>query len=270
VTIKRSDLENLQQLALELDLPAPEEEAGLDPEQVRRVSMAAMQALETKIGSVSPEDDPLNDMSWFGDYLRLKDMGWEWRLAAYIAWEASPKKTRWPGSVTELATQVLGLMSPRVIYTWRKKNPTIDEVVSVMQTAPLFAHRRDVIEALIAVAADPDYKGHADRKLFCEMLGDYTPRQQVVVSDNRAGSDELTTMSDEELRKRAEVLREADGGEDEIASSHPAGDDPTPATPSGASSHKRGAPFRNDKEKEGASDSDLTPTSSESEEHPRA
>jgi len=105
---------------------------------------------------------------------------------------------------------VLGLKSPRVIYTWRKKNPAIDEVVSVMQTAPLYEHRRDVIEALIAVATDPDYKAHKDRKLFFEMLGDYTPRQQVDVSDNRAALDDLSQLSDDELRKRAELLKEKD------------------------------------------------------------
>ncbi len=213
MAIKRSDLENLEQLALGLDLPEPDELAGLDPEEVQRVSMAALQALETQ-----NEPEPGRD-AWFKDYLRLKEMGWDWRVAAYIAWEASPKAERWPASITDLATKVLGLKSPRVIYTWRKRNPTIDEVVSVMQTAPLYEHRRDVIEALIKVAKDPDYKAHKDRKLFFEMLGDYTPRQQVDVSDHRYSPDDLSQLSDEELRKRAEALKAGDQDSDGGASS---------------------------------------------------
>jgi len=205
--IKKSDLGNLEQLALELDLPEPVESAGLDPEEVQRVSMAAMQALEEGQARLSPTDS-----GWFSDYLNLKSMGYSWRVAAYIAWEASPKINRWPATITDLAKQVLGLRSPRVIYTWRKKNATIDEVISVMQTAPLYEHRRDVIEALITVAADPDYKAHKDRKLFFEMIGDYTPRKQVDVSDQRAKPNDLSQMSDEELRKRVEVLKSDDQG----------------------------------------------------------
>jgi hypothetical protein len=104
------------------------------------------------------------------------------------------------------------LKSPRVIYTWRKKNPAIDDVVSLMQSAPLFEHRRDVIEALITVAAEADYKGHSDRKLFFEMIGDYTPRQEVDLSQRKADGDDLSGLSDEELRRRAQALAQADPG----------------------------------------------------------
>jgi len=110
-----------------------------------------------------------------------------------------------------------------VIYTWRKKNPDIDNVVSMMQSAPLYAHRRDVIEALVAVAMDPDYKAHRDRRLFFEMLGDYTPRKDVSLNDKRAvKDDDLGALSDEELARRAAALKESDAPEPpetEIASS---------------------------------------------------
>ncbi len=45
-----------------------------------------------------------------------------------------------------------------------------------MQAAPLLRHRRDILDALIVSATDPDPKSHPDRKLALEMLGDYKPR----------------------------------------------------------------------------------------------
>jgi len=220
---------------LRLDLPDPEEHQGMTPEEVQRVSMAAMGALdalvETRKDGVAPpgpgSPDPWHFAGasgdaparhdatlWLDDYVRLREMGYDWRVAAYIAWEASPKGSRWPGSVTDLATEVLGLKSPRVIYTWRKKNPDIDNVVSMMQSAPLYAHRRDVIEALVAVAMDPDYKAHKDRRLFFEMIGDYTPRKDVSLNDKRAlKDDDLSALSDEELARRAAALKGSDAPE---------------------------------------------------------
>lgn len=238
MTIIKKDPEKLEQLALSLDLPEPEGNEGLSQEEIQRASMAAKQAFEDG-------DHRGNFDSWFGDYVSLKETGWEWRVAAYIAWESSPKTERWPKTLNELATQVLGLASPRVIYIWRKKNPDIDTAISMMQSAPLYAHRRDVIEALVAVAKDPDYKAHKDRKLFFEMLGDYTPRQDVNVNDKRVPSDDLSELSDEELAKREAALLASE------SPAPPSHEDPTPASPSGAS------------------DVDLNPTLSEGKEHPR-
>ncbi len=224
--IRKSDPRALEQLALGLDLPEPEEEAGLSREDVQRISLAAMSKLEAESSSHSLRSGAVKlkgessklkgdkDSTWLGDYLRLKELGFTWRVAAYIAWEASPKGSRWPGSVTELATEVLGLKSPRVIYTWRKKNPAIDEIISVMQTEPLYEHRRDVIEALIAVASDPDYKGHSDRRLFFEMIGDYVPRSQVDLGKKKLADDDLSEMSDEELRRLTERLSSSSQDDD--------------------------------------------------------
>lgn len=208
MSIKKFDPQTIEQLSLELDLPEPEENVGLSQDEVLRASMAAMQAFEVRLETpASPDAGPSARDGWLGDYLRLKELGYDWRLAAYIAWESSPKVDRWPKTLGELATEVLGLASPRVIYTWRKKNPAIDSVISMMQSAPLYAHRRDVIEALIAVAKDPDYKGHQDRKLYFEMIGDHTPRKDVNLLDNRAPRDDLSELSDEELAKREAALR---------------------------------------------------------------
>lgn len=117
-----------------------------------------------------------SECPWWEAYLELRGEGWDWRKAAYIAWASSPARGRWPETQEELADKVLGLKSDRTIRKWRETHPGIDERIRQLQVAPLLLHRRDVIDALIAVAQDPDPKGHQDRKLFLEMTGDYKPR----------------------------------------------------------------------------------------------
>lgn len=119
---------------------------------------------------------------WWDDYHRLRAEGWDWRKAVYIAWTASPAINRWPATQEELATACLGLSSDRVIRKWRANEPGIEERVVRMQAEPLMAHRRDVIEALVSVASDPDPRSHPDRKLFLELTGDYTPRARMDAS----------------------------------------------------------------------------------------
>jgi hypothetical protein len=115
-----------------------------------------------------------------------------------MAWAASPKSGRWPETLQELATKVLGLRSTRSVYNWRRKYPTIDAVVAMLQAAPLFEHRRDVLEALVKMAKKEDYKAYNDRKLFLEMVGDYVPRSQLDLGKAAKGRD-LSELSDEEL-----------------------------------------------------------------------
>lgn len=200
------------QLSFNLDLDeaqADADERSISPEEARLISEAARQAFEGK-----KEDLP----KWFRDYLGLIEKGWPWRVACYIAWASSPKTERKPETLLELATQVLGLTGPRVIYIWRKKYPSIDTVVAMMQAAPLWEHRRDVIEALVKIAKDPDYKGYHDRRLFLEMTGDYTPRSKLELAKSGA-ADDIKNKSDAELRQWI-------GEEDE--------EDPHPTSPADA------------------------------------
>lgn len=184
------------ELQLKFNLPGFEEladeaaEEGISAETARQVSEAARLAFER------PESEDVTAPAWVADYVRLRRLGWPWRVAAYIAWASSPKGSRWPRSVEALATQVLGLMGPRVIYTWRQKFPAIDATVAMMQAAPLWDHRADVFRALVANASDPDYKTFNDRKLFLEMTGDYTPRSQVQLG---MSAKDLSELSDAEL-----------------------------------------------------------------------
>jgi hypothetical protein len=141
---------------------------------------------------------------WLEDYWRLREAGWPWRVAAFIAWASSPKIGRMPKTQEGLAREVLGLESDHQIWVWRRKNPTIDEVIGLLQAAPLMAHRRDVLDALIDSATNPDYKGHQDRKLYLEMVGDYVPKSKVQVE--RGEVEDLSDYSDEELAQLSRGL----------------------------------------------------------------
>src|SRR5512139_1239330 len=44
---------------------------------------------------------------WWADYAHLRNEGFTWRIAAYIAWASSPLQRRWPATLKELATTVL-------------------------------------------------------------------------------------------------------------------------------------------------------------------
>jgi len=115
------------------------------------------------------------ELGWWDDYRALKAQGHGWKIAAYIAWASSPNVNRNPATINDLCDQCLGITA-RTLRNWRHDDPTIDETVSLLQAAPLLAHRRDVIDALVAVARDPDPKAHADRRMFLEITGDYKPR----------------------------------------------------------------------------------------------
>lgn len=173
----------------ETRFPANERTPGQGTSRAAYARFAAMDKSEAK---------------WLADWQRLRAEGWDWRKAAYIAWKASPAIGRWPSTQDELATTVLGLKGDRVISTWLKKEPGIEERIARLQVEPLMRHRRDVIEALVLVAATPDPKANADRKLFLEMTGDYRGSQQVEL-----------TVPDDARDRLARLLGAdaADGGE---------------------------------------------------------
>jgi len=193
------------ELQLKFDLDIDEvaedvEERAISFEEARQISEAARAALDLR-----RERD--KSIPWWDDYMRLIQQGWPWRVGAYIAWASSPKIKRWPGTLKELATEILGLGSPRTIYNWRNKHLSIDTVVSMMQAAPLFEHRREIITALVAVAIQPDYKSHNDRKLALEMLGDYLPKSKLELGRSGA-TDDISNLSDDVLARISGKLEE--------------------------------------------------------------
>lgn len=142
---------------------------------------------------------------WLSDYLALRAEGWTWRKAAFIAWASSPTRGRWPESQEELARLVLGLRSDRTIRKWRETDSTVQECIERMKIEPLLIHRRDVLDALVRVASDPDPKAHPDRRMFLEITGDYKPKGQVALTNPSGGPlqleqvNEFTDLDDEQL-----------------------------------------------------------------------
>ena len=144
-------------------------------------------------------DDREQKPEWYGQFDDLLNAGWPFRVACYIAWASVPREKRSPKTLHGLATEVLGLTSARPIFTWRKKNDTIDDTIAIMQAAPLFEHRREIYDALIDSAKTADYKNHNDRKLALELLGDYVPRKDLTSDGHRIGvtADDLATAEAE-------------------------------------------------------------------------
>jgi hypothetical protein len=128
------------------------------------------------VGSNGATD--LSGYSWYQEYVTLAQR-FPWRLAAYIAWAASPVMGRAPATQLELA-QALGLKTDRTIRQWKEKDATIDQVIEQLQAAPLWRHRRDLYDALVRTAVAGDVPA---LKLAFEMTGDYTPRMKQTVDN---------------------------------------------------------------------------------------
>lgn len=147
---------------------------------------------------------------WMELFQKLLEGGWRWEIAVYIAWRAMPRKYRYPDTQEELAKKCLGLSSDRAIATWRKRNPFIDEYITILQGELVFDRIPDILDAMTEVAATPDYKGNADRKLALEMTGRYTPSSKITAEMAKklvnSKPDDLEDLSDEELRKIEENL----------------------------------------------------------------
>lgn len=189
------------QLRLNLDLPDDQQGNGaLSVDEIRIRAETARARLENgeswkrnPLGKVAPP-------AWYQEYLQLLAGGWDWRIAVYIAWKATPKKYRWPESQEELATQVLGLTSDRVISTWRAKNPAIDAMVQDVGSARVLDRLSDSIEAMLEVAAKPDYKSRGDRELHFKLAGVLS--EQIDIND-KSGLPDLTKLPWEEKVKLA-------------------------------------------------------------------
>ncbi len=192
-----------------------------DERMTSEAALAALSALRVKEpnfiegadGKLIPAGEREVAPRWMELYKRLVDGGWKWRVAVYIAWAAQPKKYRWPETQDELATKCLGLTSDRAIATWRKKNSSIDETISVLQGAIIFDALPDAMNAMVEVASEADYKGHQDRKLMFEMAGIYTPSSKITAEMAKkiinSSPDDLEELSDEELRRIEQMAHTA-------------------------------------------------------------
>ena len=197
------------------------EEAVQDERVTSEAALAALSALRVKEPNIIQGLDgkPVvlgeRDVAprWMDLYKRLVEIGWKWRVAVYMAWAAQPKKYRWPETQEELAIKCLGLTSDRAIATWRRKNDTIDETITMLQGAIIFDGLPNALNAMVDVASESDYKGHQDRKLMFEMAGVYTPSSKITAEMAKklvnASPDDMSEMSDEELRRAESNLHAA-------------------------------------------------------------
>lgn len=185
-----------QQLALKLDL-AEVEVDGLPMDEARIRSEAARAALEKSVRA-----------PWLEEYLKLREGGWPWRQAAYIAWASTPRDGRNPKTQDELARDYLGLTTDRAISTWRRRNPAILEMIAILQAAPLWEQRADHFKALNdgAARAGNDYKFFNHLKLAMEMRGDYIPASRLSAELRKKITGDLSDLSDEDLAALAKAL----------------------------------------------------------------
>lgn len=210
------ELGEMRQLALGLDLPEVELD-GVTPEVARQRSEAARQALEMLGGQGSATP------AWLEDYYMLRDKGWPWRQAAYIAWASTPTDARNPKTQQDLAFQ-LGLTSDRAISTWRRRNPAILETIAFLQSAVLWRHRADAYDNLIKgmQKAGADYKFYNHLKLYMEMTGDYVPTSKYMAELKKKISTDPSELSEEEVQmlsaayEQFQAKKEQDQGAEEI------------------------------------------------------
>lgn len=144
----------------------------------------------------------LGDLAWSDTYLALREEGWEWRKAAYIAWASLPAPERQPKTISEFAS-IIGLSTTKPIRAWRMKNKAIDLAVQRLSLSTLLDHAPKVVQALVESASDPNYKAAPDRKLYFEMTGMYVPRSKIGVGIDDSPEEDTANMSREELARLA-------------------------------------------------------------------
>ena len=162
------------------DLVADAEEAGergLDYAAIEARKLTALNVLRDVIDQDEAPD-------WTEKFQELMLSNIPWRIAAYIAWAVVPKHNRHPKTLGELATQVLGLSSPRRIFEWRKKYAYIDQMVASLSTAILLDYVPGSIEASGKVAAQVDYKATSERRLLWEAVGIINRNQKITLEDD--------------------------------------------------------------------------------------
>ncbi len=168
---------------------SPEMDAALNP-----VDAARLRALEARRAfEMLNADEP-----WMDDYFTLLEEGWSPRQAMYMLWEAQPQP-RTPATQIELAREVLGLTSDRVIREWKAANPMMKSRIVKLVGSALGKARANILAALVESASNPSYRHAQDRKVALEILNIYVPRQMM--------SFDLPTTPDEIEEADTETLR---------------------------------------------------------------
>ena len=129
--------------------------------------------------------------------------GW-WKKAAFIAWLAAPRQSRQPATMTELAN--LLSVSRETLWSWKNKNPEIDNMISRLRYDVLSAHLSDVDSVTIRQATSVDGTVAA-RELFYRRVAD----ARLVDSGQPAHFDVANKTDDEIAREIAAMEIELAG-----------------------------------------------------------
>ena len=123
--------------ALPQPVPFPGMEAVLNPLDEAQLKSAAAR----RLFEASEHAD-----AWLDQYWDLVAEGWSWRQAVYMLWASQPQP-RTPKTQWDLATQVLGLTSDRVIREWRQI-PGFETRVMKLTASALLQYVPGAIQAL--------------------------------------------------------------------------------------------------------------------------
>lgn len=138
--------------------------------------------------------EALRGLEWAEDFARLMYDGWKWRKAAFIAWVSQPKEMREPrfkGAFAEL----IGCSRSKIAEM--ERDPLISTAILKFRRRALADNIPDVMNALTESATNANYKHHADRKIFLEMVGEYTPRMGLALEQDAFNRQEMEEMMEE-------------------------------------------------------------------------
>ena len=163
------------QLTFELDLPEEGSIAGLSVEEIQARKDVARAMIDS--GKFFEKDEDGNPIFpfWFTSYLRYTEGGYPFRVAILMAWLGTPKSKRVPRTKKELA-DMLGLSSPRQFSVWMQRNPQIEVEANMAWKNRILDALNDSVDAMLEVAATPDYKSNKDRALHFKMAGELVER----------------------------------------------------------------------------------------------
>lgn len=190
------------QLKFELDLPE-EESSGAGALSVQEIQMredAARRLFENGESWQKDEHGKPLQPYYLPFYEKMRAQGYPFRVCILVMWLATPTKYRYPKTQEELAESI-GLRSPRQFSVWRAKNPMLDRLIEEAWRGPAIERLGDTMEAMMTVAAIPDYKGKGDRELHLKVAKVLSDK--IEINDNRYV--DLSEMSYREKLKLAKI-----------------------------------------------------------------
>jgi len=158
------------QLKFEWDVPEEDAFSALSANEIQlRKDIAKAFIEDPNCWEKDEEGNPIKPY-WFDRYIDLHEgkNRFPFRVAVLAAWLETPKKYRFPKTQDELA-DMLGMSSDRQFSVWIAKNPQIKAVVHESWSEKILDRLNDSIDAMLEVAAKPDYKGRGDRELHFKL-----------------------------------------------------------------------------------------------------